>query len=243
MKSCGAEHVAGRANSNKAPRKDVTGNFAAFCRHHFYIVGASMSVGERYAFGCMILYLVTAQNQCNIDFCWYDIGPCKFKARRQSVISIKRICVALTLSGSTYQANYSSPFAQAYFEKWIEECKWLSPEEKKLLRGIKFPLPPFHQYCHEASCQCAHAPHLYEGAGTAAGEPPEAFWALFGKLSHRIALMRQASCTRQTPRSCLLRNHLCLRTDLRRCMDSVPYVMCQSIGLDPCPTDRARCRQ
>lgn len=67
----------------------------------------------------------------------------------------------------------------------------LSEADRELLRGIEFPLPPFHQYCHEAGCQCAHAPHLYKGAGTAVGEPPEAFWAQLGRLVYRVAYMRQ----------------------------------------------------
>ena len=69
-------------------------------------------------------------------------------------------------------------------------CGVLSEAEKELLRGIQFPLPPFHQHCHEAGCQAKHAPHLYKGAGTAVGEPPEAFWALLGRMVYRVAYMR-----------------------------------------------------
>ena len=51
-------------------------NELVLAQYRWYIAGASMPFGERYAFGCMIQYLVTTLNGCNIDF--YDIGPCKF---------------------------------------------------------------------------------------------------------------------------------------------------------------------
>ena len=79
FRQCGAEFVSGRATSGKSAKVDVSGIFGGLCRHRFFIAGASMAFGERYAFGCMLLYLITAQNGTNIDFCWYDIGPCKFK--------------------------------------------------------------------------------------------------------------------------------------------------------------------
>ena len=82
--------------------------------------------------------------------------------------------------------------AQAYFHKWVAACPWLTPEEKARLLAIEFPLPPMHQFAHTATCQVAYAPHKFVGAGTAVGEPPEAFWAKIGRLAYRVLYMEEA---------------------------------------------------
>ena len=89
-KLCGGEFVSARATSGRSAKVNISGIFGAFCRHGFFLAGASMACGERYAFGCLVLYLITAQNGTKIDFCWYDIGPCKFKVSHMFDLNVMR---------------------------------------------------------------------------------------------------------------------------------------------------------
>ena len=44
------------------------------CPHGQFIIGAVMSVGERYAFGILMIYVLGKVQGCPVDFVWYDIA-------------------------------------------------------------------------------------------------------------------------------------------------------------------------
>lgn len=70
---------AGADTSGKRRRHDQTGFFAAVCNHGFFLFGAFMHEGEKYAYAAMLLLLLAQIHFCGVERVWYDIGPCQFK--------------------------------------------------------------------------------------------------------------------------------------------------------------------
>jgi hypothetical protein len=75
---CTGKYRAATDTSSMSERHDHRGLFGIFCAHGFMLMGILMGAGEKYAYCCMALLTIMKEQQCPIDFCWYDIGPCKF---------------------------------------------------------------------------------------------------------------------------------------------------------------------
>jgi hypothetical protein len=122
-----------------------TGFCALFCRHRRLLIGSIMHSGETCAYGISLLTGLMQSTRRIISYCWYDIGPCRFK-----------------------------PYLN---RNWLPHIPAAFSDVGAWLRNIKFPLPPFHKWCHVASCQVVNALDFCEGAGTAVGEPPGVLFA------------------------------------------------------------------
>lgn len=80
-KEPGANHCANLKAASEESKSKVhlseRGLFGALCSHGFFILGAIMELGERYAFAILLLYVIAKEQQCKVEFAWYDIG-CRF---------------------------------------------------------------------------------------------------------------------------------------------------------------------
>ncbi len=158
---CTDNHKSGTSTSRGSVRFKRTGVFGMFCPHGVCLLMLHMDVGERYAYAAACLYVAVKEKQGPVDFCWYDIGPCKFRW---------------------------------WWERFVDELppEYATEEEKAWMRACQFPLCTFHCHMHISECQRDWAAEKFEGAGTGTGEPPEQFWAQFGKLAHRTQYHRLA---------------------------------------------------
>ena len=62
--------LAWQETSNKSANLDERGIFAVVCRHCHVFFSAIMPFGERYAFNCLMLYLLVAMGkEVNVNWC------------------------------------------------------------------------------------------------------------------------------------------------------------------------------
>ena len=54
--------------------------------------------------------------------------------------------------------------------KWLNNMESSGEHVDEALRGMSFPLPPFHKYAHSAACQMANSSSGMEGAGRPPGD-------------------------------------------------------------------------
>lgn len=131
-----------------AQKFDHTGLFAAFCRHHHFVIGANMDSGEKYAFAFLLLVRVglfyPAMRVLNV---MYDIGPCQWGPWCMKVIAILHL---------------------------VPELLGLVP----VLKPIQFIMAPFHKNDHKPQCQVEHDAFLVPRAGLTHGEHCEQAWSV-----------------------------------------------------------------
>jgi hypothetical protein len=77
---------------------------------------------------------------------------------------------------------------KSHFKKWLPNSDL--PEDIKQLAGaMRFPLPVFHHYMHNAPCQASNSFRSMEEVGCGAGEPPEAAWSHLGPYGYLLQYM------------------------------------------------------
>lgn len=158
---CTDKHKAGTETSKTSERYNRTGMFATFCPHGFVLCGCHMHEGERYAYAAMCLYLIVKETKGPIDFCWYDIGPCKFR-----------------LYWVRFVDSLPSDMATE------EEKGWMRAIRFPLCTFHRYMHVAICQRAYAAELP------IFKGAGTGVGEPPEQFWAKMGRMADRMQYSR-----------------------------------------------------
>ena len=65
-----ASFVAAEEDSKRSKLYDDKGLFGLVCRHGMFLLGTTMDSGEKYAYGCMMLYVLAITQKCPVLFVW-----------------------------------------------------------------------------------------------------------------------------------------------------------------------------
>ena len=143
-----------------------------------------MSVGERYAFGILMMYVLAKVQGCPVDFVWYDIA-CRWLPYFKKWLHAQ--------SDDDVKARFTSGASQThstrllcYFAKPVLNCRCYL---QVMLKDVDAVLPTFHEPMHVGVCRTNFSSKFREGAGTGHGEPCEQLWAMLARLGGRLSRM------------------------------------------------------